>query len=360
MLVRPTLSDLQERVRQDLNARLPGADSRLRRSNIGVVAKVQAGLAHLVYGRLDFISKQVIPDSAEAQFLERWADIFGVTRKAAERAAGTIRFAGTEGAAIPIGTKAQTADRVIYRTTAAAVIAGGQATVAAEAEEPGATSNNVALVLLNLVSAVPGIVATATIADDMVGGADEELDDDLRARLLFEIQKPPHGGSQDDYVRWALEVPGVTRAWCSGNEFGPGTVVVRFMMDRVRLDQQGIPTGDSYPTYTDDLKLVADHIAPLRPVTASVFVVAPIAKPIDVTIKGLSPDTPVVRAAVEDELRDLFLRSAQPGMAIPVSWLWASVSTASGERSHHIQSPADDVEVGIAELAVLGNVTYIA
>ena len=38
-------------------------------------------------------------------------------------------------------------------------------------------------------------------------------------------------GDNDDYVAWATEVPGVTRAWCSPNGMGAGTVVVRFVRD---------------------------------------------------------------------------------------------------------------------------------
>ncbi|MDY0882315.1 baseplate J/gp47 family protein [Dongia soli] len=358
--VRPPLTELRSRVRNDFNARLPGADSRLRQSNIRVSADVMAGLAHLVYGALDYLAKQVIPDTAEAQYLERWCNIFGVVRKGAERATGSIRFAGTDGAEIPIGTIAQTGNRgASYRTTAIGVIAGGQAVIAAESIDPGELGNNDAAVKVNLVSALPGIVATAELASEMVGGADDEPDEDLRTRLLLELQKPPAGGNQTDYERWALEVPGVTRAWCSGNEFGPGTVVVRFMMDRVRLEQQGIPTGDSYPNYTDDLKLVADHIAPRRPVTASVFVVAPIPRPIDIVVKALTPDRPEVRAAVEAELRDLFLRSAQPGLTIPRSWLWAAVSTVSGEYSHEIIDPAEDVIISTAEIATLGDLSFV-
>ncbi|TXH38775.1 MAG: baseplate J/gp47 family protein [Rhodospirillaceae bacterium] len=358
--VRPPLTELRSRVRNDFNARLPGADSRLRQSNIRVSADVMAGLAHLVYGALDYLAKQVIPDTAEAQYLERWCNIFGVVRKGAERATGSIRFAGTDGAEIPIGTIAQTGNRgASYRTTAIGVIAGGQAVIAAEAVDPGEIGNNDVAVKVNLVSALPGIVATADLATEMVGGADDEPDEDLRTRLLLELQKPPAGGNQTDYERWALEVPGVTRAWCRGNEFGAGTVSLRFMMDRVRIDRQGIPIGGGYPNYTDDLKLVADYVAPLRPVTARVFVIAPTPQPVDVVVKALTPDTPEVRAAVEAELRDLFLRAAQPDLTIPRSWLWAAVSTVTGEYSHEIAAPAEDVEMAAGAIATLGDLTFV-
>jgi uncharacterized phage protein gp47/JayE len=364
MFQRPTLTELRQRSAADFSARLPGADSRLRHSNIRVSSEVMAGLTHLAYGRLEWVVQQTIPDTANAQFLERWCTIFGLARKGAVRASGTIRFTGQDGAEIALGSEVQSGAvngvRVLYRTTDDAIIAGGEAIVPAEAVSPGAAGNLDDGVTVTLIAALPAIVAQATLQSAMTGGADEEPDEELRARLLFELQKPPHGGNANDYIRWALEVPGVTRAWVSPLEFGAGTVVVRFMMDRVRADDDGFPQGDGWPTYTDDLAEVADHIAPLRPVTANVFVVAPVPHPINVTVKGLTPDTPETRLAVELELRDLLLRSAAPGLTIPRSWLWAAIASASGEYRHEVLVPAADVTVSIGDLATLGTLTFTA
>jgi len=357
---RPTLSALRDSTRQDFTARLPGADSLLRQSNIRVSADVISGALHMAYGRIEWVSKQVIPDSAEAQYLERWCDIFGLTRKGATRATGSIRFTGTDGAPVPIGTVVQSGNlQASYRTIAAGLIAGGQAIVAAEAVDAGADANNLSGVIVNLVNAVPGVVSTATLQGEMAGGADEESDPELLDRLLFEIQKPAHGGNRDDYFRWALEVPGVTRVWVSGNELGGGTVLVRFMMDDVRADHDGIPQGDPAPAYSDDLLAVYQHLEPLRPVTAQLYVAAPVAVPVDITIANLQPNTALVQAAVIAELKDEFLRDAVPGGTIFQSWLWAAVSTASGERSHTIQAPAADVVMGVGQIPVLGTVTFV-
>ena len=50
------------------------------------------------------------------------------------------------------------------------------------------------------------------------------------------IRQPSHGGASFDYVKWALETPGMaaggaTRAWVFPQELGIGTVTVRFVMD---------------------------------------------------------------------------------------------------------------------------------
>lgn len=79
----------------------------------------------------------------------------------------------------------------------------------------------------------------------------------LRVRVIRSYRVIPHGGSVDDYETWALEFPGVTRAWCRGNYMGPGTVGLFVMRD---TDPVPVPN----PVQLQELK---DYIEPLRPVT---------------------------------------------------------------------------------------------
>lgn len=351
---RPTLSGLRDQARQAFDARLPGADSRLRHSNIRVIADVFAGLTHLEYGYLDWLARQVIPDTAETEYLERWAGLFGLIRTPAGRATGTIRLTGTDGVSVPTDARLQTADgQVEVRVTTGGTIAGGAVTVPVEALAAGAAGNLAAGSVVSLVSAIAGVDARGTVtASGLAGGADAETDDSLRARLLARIRRPPHGGAAHDYVAWARAVPGVTRVWVAPEEAGRGTVTVRVMMDAVRAEAQGIPTSG-------DLAAVAAAIAPVRPVTAEVHVVAPIAKPLDVTIAGLDPDTPEVRAAVAAEIADLLRREAAPGATIALSWIWEAVSVAAGERRHRIVAPVADVRHGSGEIAVMGAISHV-
>jgi uncharacterized phage protein gp47/JayE len=350
---RPTLAELRDRIRRDFNARLPGADALLRHSNLRVIADVLAGLSTLHYGYQQWLSRQLFPDTAETAFLERWASIWGLTRLPATAAIGNLAVAGTAGAVVPTGAEFQRIDGVRYTATVGATLAtDGTATVAVEAAVPGVAGDAVTGTQVSTVTALPGVVAQATVAAPGIGGgADEETDEQLRTRLLARIQTPPHGGSASDYVDWALEVPGVTRVWVAGQEQGPGSVVVRFAMDDA-AHPNGIPTQA-------DVDLVQAHLDAVRPVTAEVFVVAPIARAIDITIATLTPDTPEVRAAVVAELTDTLFRNGAPGAVLYVSWLWEAVSLASGERHHRITVPTGDIQLGAGELPVLGTITYV-
>lgn len=58
-----------------------------------------------------------------------------------------------------------------------------------------------------------------------------ESDADYLARILEYIRRPPAGGNQYDYVKWAKAINGVGKAWCISIMDGPGTVCVLILAD---------------------------------------------------------------------------------------------------------------------------------
>lgn len=347
---RPSLQQLVDRGASDIEAGLPGTDARLRRSNLNVLARVLAGGFHGLYGYLDFIARQVSVETADAEFLDRKASTFKVFRKPADYARGQVLLTGTAGAEVLNGARMLRGDGALYYTTADVVVGGG-GTVLAEviADAPGAAGNSDAGATLSFDQPVASVQATGTVqAPGLTGGIDEEDDDSLRARLVARIQAPPNGGSAADYVRWALEVPGVTRAWVYPLESGVGTVTVRFVRDD---DVSFIPDAG-------EVAAVQAYIDELRPVCANVTVAAPTAVPLALTI-ALTPDTPTVRAAVTAELTDLLLREASPGGTILLSHLREAISVASGETNHVLSVPSADVTHTSSQIAVLGTITWV-
>ena len=59
-----------------------------------------------------------------------------------------------------------------------------------------------------------------------------ETDAELLTRLLAYIRRPPAGGNQYDYERWALELDYVAQAWCFPLGQGLGTVDVVILADK--------------------------------------------------------------------------------------------------------------------------------
>lgn len=346
---RPTLKDLVQRGQDDLNARLPGADSRLRRSVLGVLVTTFMGAIFNLYGYLDYLARQILPDTAEGEWLVRHAGIYGMTVKAATVARGQVTATGTNGAVIDAGVVLQRADGATYTVQTAVVIGAGQAVVNVAADRAGAGSQALAGIKLAFVSPVAGVGATTVVnAGGLTGGADQETDDQLRDRLASRMAAAPAGGAEHDYVRWTREVPEVTRAWPFPGWMGAGTIGVSFVMDG-RVNP--IPTAA-------DVAAVKAYLASRAPVTADVVVFAPTPSPLDVEIGGLVPNDPAVKAAISAELNDLLFREATPGGTIPVSWIREAISQAAGERDHVLLAPTANVVAGPGQLTVLGAVTF--
>ena len=347
MFNRPALPELIQRVRNDVLSRL-ATDDVLRRTDAEVYARVMGGVAHGLYGFIEWLSKQVIYDTAEAEYLERWCSIWGINRKVAAPAAGTVTFTVQAGSLIPSGALLQALDGVQFQTSTDATVSASTATASVTAVVPAAAGNRATGQNLTLVSPVVGVQSTAT-AGLLSGGADVETDDALRARLLARIQQPPHGGASYDYIAWALEVSGATRAWVYPAELGLGTVTVRFVRD---LDTTPIPDAG-------EVAAVQAYIDVRRPVTAQVTVLAPAAMPINFQIQGLTPSNATVQAAVQAELQDLLLRESVPGGTILLSHIRAAISAAAGETDYVLVSPAANVTNTTGNMSTMGTITWL-
>jgi uncharacterized phage protein gp47/JayE len=345
---RPTLPELIDRVTTDISGRVTGVESAvLRRSLLGILGRSEAGAVHMLYGFLEWAAKQAIIDTAEKEYLERWAAIWKVFRKSADYSTGGATLNGAIGSTVTAGTILQRQDAVQYRVLADGVFTGPTLQVTVVAVEAGVAGDAANGTPLFLLSPIAGVQSTATTATAIDGGLDVETDEQLLNRLLKRIRQPPHGGASSDYELWALEVPGVTRAWVYPRQMGAGTVTVLFVCDG---------EVDIIPTPAKVAEVQA-YIDVRRPVTAEVFVVAPVADPLNMSVK-LSPNTAAVQAAVRAEVADLIVRDAKPGAPTLISRLRESVSLAAGESDNAITSPTADVPHATGHMAVPGTITF--
>jgi len=350
---RPSLEDLIERVITDIASRLPGVNQGLlRKSLAGILARAEAGAVHSLYGYLDFIALQAIPDTSTDEYLERWVSIFlTVPRKAATFAAGTnaVAVTGLVGTVFQVGTVFVRSDGQQYTVNAEVTLTGTSGVLSVDAVTAGTAGNTAPGVALTLLQPVLGADSAAVVTGaGIIGGTDQETDASLKARLLRRIQQPPQGGSEADYETWALEVPGVTRAWVYPMQLGPGTVTVLIANDN----------GGTAPIPDAGIVAAAQaYINERKPVTAIVTVAAPTTLAVPMTIQ-LKPNTLATRAAVTAELADLFLREAQPGGTILISKLREAVSVATGVDDSRIDVPTANVVASVGAIPVLGTITF--
>lgn len=347
MFNRPQLSDLVSRIRADVASRL-AVDNPLRRADMEVYSRVLAASANGIYAYLDWIARQILPDTADAEMLDRHAAIWlTVPRMPAVAALGTATFTIQSGAYIPAGTLLNAFDGIQYQTAADATNVGLTATAPIAAIVAAMAGNRAAGQTLTLASPVAGVLPSA-LGSLIAGGTDIESDSSLRARIINTIQNPPHGGDALDYMTWSLNVAGVTRAWVYPQELGAGTVTVRFMRDN---DANPIPDSTGVANVQTYLNLV-------RPVTASVTVVAPIAAPINFSI-ALTPNTTAVKAAVTTALAALITRDAVPGGPILWSHLNEAIALSTGETDHVLSTPSANVTNTTGGISTMGTITWL-
>ncbi len=363
----PTLAAVRQNNRDYIVGRL-GAP--LVPNSVGrVLADANGGNAHLALQYLDWLSLQLLPDTAETQFLDKWANIYLVNadgsrgRKQATFAQGTITATGTTGAVMPSGTQILgPGTGIAYETTAPLTLGAVAAPVAIRALDAGSAGNLDVGTKLALSAAVPGVAGQSVVVagGGLTGGSDEETDDELRIRVLARIRQPPMGGDADDYVNWALEVAGVTRAWCAPNEISIGTVTLRIMCDDLRASNGGLPTAD-------DLAAVQAFVDSVRPVTVKEFyVVAPTFQPVNFTITNLQGDSVALRNAIAASVKTMLSQRARPASAlngvlqsattIPVAWVSEAIYAAVTGAFFDLEM-TDAVMANDGCLATLGTIS---
>jgi uncharacterized phage protein gp47/JayE len=383
---RKTLSILISEVAADINSALQGADATLRRTVLKVIGKVQAGLSNLQMAYLDWIAKQAVPFTAEDEYLEGWAALKKVYRKAATPAQLTASFAGVTGTVLNAGTPVARGDGATYTTGATATVDGtGALSVTIVATSAGAAGNADPGTAVALGVAVSGLQSSGTITGTVASGSDIEDNDDLRNRMLAAYQNTPQGGDLNDYVGWALAVPGVTRAWCAPNGFGAGTVVIYTMWDSAEASHNGFPQGtngcsqyDKGPggtprgtVATGDQLVVADTIVNEQPVTALVYSCAPVANNLTFTLSGLTSTSTATRAAIFAAISDVLFRNGDPRAGTinrsDIESAIASVSGTSGFVITLVQGVVGattttypgNITSGFGQLPVLAGVNYV-
>lgn len=217
----------------------------------------------------DAISLEVVaaafPIFAWGPYLDYHAALFGLERKAATAAEGTVTFVGAAGSLIATGTVVSAAPAdpdglsTEFVTTGSATIgAGGSVEVPIVASDAGTEGNLSTGAITSIDSPLVGVDSVSNTVPTE-GGNDEETDEALRERILVEFEGQG-AGNINDYKRWALSRPGVGRVFVNPVWQGPGTVQVVVMTDT------GDPVSGTVVTdvqnYLDPTVGTADGVAP--------------------------------------------------------------------------------------------------
>ena len=299
----------------------------------------------------DWVLDQSFPQTAQGMYLDYHAETRGITRGAAEKAAGVIRFAAADKvtAACPIekGTVCMTAEGVRFETTEDAAIAVGSqwVDVPAQAAEAGAGGNVIAGTV-TLLSAMPVGVVQCTNPTAFSGGCDAESDEALRGRVLASYQRLPNGANAAYYEQEAMRYPGVAAAKAVGRARGIGTVNV------VIATHAGVPDAALLAAVETDLQKK-------REIAVDVTVLAPEVQSVAVTAQ-LLPETGVsfetAKAAAEKAVGALFTGALLGRSLYRAAILNAIFETGTVQNVKLLQ-PETDIDGTERTLCRLGEVT---
>lgn len=342
----PTLPALITRTEADFERNAPDA---LRRSDAKAAARAHSGTAFELYGYQQWIAKQSHPATCDEENLLRWADWrLEKGRTAAVAATGLITVTGTSGALVDAGVVYRYEDGRLYTVTQTTTLVASAAVVPVTSNDVG-TIGNLAGGSLTAISPVINVNSTATIGvDGIVGGTEQETVEALRARVRQAFKNPSKVGNGADFVEWALEVPGVTRAWALPRWMGPGTFGLTFVRD---ADVSIFPTAAQVAE-------VQAHLDARRPVTAEVYAFAPIDRVLNFSIK-LTPDSTALRTAVTQSLAALINDEAGADSTLLISHIRGAINNTAGETDHVLTSPTADVVIAINEVGSLGVITWL-
>lgn len=305
-----------------------------------------ASAADGLYDYQAWIARQVLPDTADPEMLERHAALRGITLKPATPSQGLALLAGAPGAAVPPGLQIKLRDSAdLFVTTSGGIVdLSGKLSVSCRAVTPGAYPDLVLAPAL-LQSPPPGVESGCAL--NISGGTDATTHAELLAELLYYLRNPPGGGNKYDYVRWALQVPGVTAAWCYPHRRGPGKV------DVVIISADGLPASEL-------VAAVQAHIDSLRPVACpDMLVLGPIARAVDVDAAlRLAPGYTLVglRGQADAVLAQWFA-GIVPGGEVIHSRLEALLLSLPGVIDAQLSVPAGNIRAEALEWPRLGTLT---
>lgn len=241
---------------------------------------------------LEQLYKACFADTSWGEYLTMIAEQYGVLRRAATKATGTITLTGK--GIVPTGSLFTTAAGTKFQTLEYRNV-NGTADVPVEAVNAGEAGDVKENTITVIPMSIPGITAV-TNAEATSGGYDEEDDEDLLKRYLEKVRLPATSGNKYEYYEWAKSVSGVGDARVIPIWNGPGTVKVIIVDANMQVAPASL------------IKAVADYIETVRPIGATVTVVSPTPVPVKITAK--------VSGTLDKEqyLRDVNAYIAKKGM----------------------------------------------
>ena len=330
----------------EVSGYIPNASCDLAARLYAAAAQIQG-----LYWQAQWLLDQSFPQTATGVYLERHAQLRGLSRSVATCATGKLRF-GLSAAigsnlTVKSGTVCMTATGVRFATTDDAVLRAGQMyiDVPAVALEPG-QAGNVAANTITIMAAMPVGIKACTNPTAFSGGDDAEGDEGLRQRLLDSYRRLPNGANAAYYEQTALSRTGVAAAVAVGRPRGVGSVDLYIATDAGLPDQVLLAEVDEY-------------LQEKREISVDLRVLAPSLHKINISAAiqpaaGFTFDE--ARADVDAALRRVFT-GAMLGKGVTLAFLGNLLYELESVQNYAFTSPDADLAASPTILPSLGQVT---
>jgi len=184
----------------------PGSDAYLWASALAVQIEGTEAQA-------EQLTRDILPDEASTEALDRHAFVDGVTRLAgfAARMTVTVGSAVATSYTIPSVTRMAFGDGTLYLVETASVTTSGApptGTITVRASSTGAASNRNVGDVLTFTSTPTGLNSTGTVATIVRAGTDAESDSSLAQRIITRRRERPGSGNRADWRGWTLTYTG--------------------------------------------------------------------------------------------------------------------------------------------------------
>ena len=396
-LTTPTTKEISDNIIAQLEASLNQTIPLLPKSFMRVLAKALAGVFILLYKYAGFTFLQMFVSSASAKEttvngkmfipLVEWGRLIGVGDPVAATNARLLVdiTVDAQTGTLPTGSQLLNVTNGVTYATVGAVSLNAptvQAEIRAVSDQSGGGGAGVLGNLdpgtvVSFANPLANVARDASIASQVVTGADAEATEAYRQRIVDRFQKRPQGGALADYEQWGEEAAGITNLYpytsdCPGqiDVFAEATVASAGNPD-------GIPTAAQLQSVLDLIELDENGLATRRPANALVnsFPIARTGFAVrvtGVTVGNLAQVQEDITAAVEEYFRgrepfitglavlprrDRVTRSAVGGLVDSIvsasGGIFSSVTVTQGGI------PVELYGLGIGEKAKAETVTFV-
>ena len=333
------------------------------RTILETFAKAMSDLYQLIHT----VTRAGFIQTADGKWLDLKVRELGLLRKQGQKASGYITFyrneVKDENITIPAGTIVKTvkdSEGVEYRfkTIEEVILPAGETEVFTlmEAIEQGSNYNVGKETIVKMTTHIAGIdgvvnksvnLGAGVRSWQVTVGTDIETDEDFRTRAIYRWDELGVGGTADAYRSWALSVAGVKSVQILDDfPFGPGTVGL------VIAAENGIPTPEL-------LQQVHDTVKTRKPLTASVHVLSPNVKSVDIEI-SLQRFSSFELDDVETRVRQKLLNMNTKlliGEHLILSRMVADIMEVGGVYSVDIINPTEKVSAAPDEMIQIDTVS---